>query len=202
MAKSFKIAALAFLISLVIRLIYITCRKVWIGEARPNKPMVMLFWHGKLALMSFAFARWSCGKSAKVIISDHKDGELITQVIAHFGIGAVRGSTSKNAVKALVGALRELKDGSDLIITPDGPRGPRHSVSDGCVTIPQKSGADIQILDYTADRFWRFGSWDGMILPKPFSTVTYTLSEPFSVAGLELGEAKTLIARKMGAGND
>ncbi len=199
MAKSFKIAALAFLISLIIRLIYITCRKVWIGHAHADKPMVMLFWHGKLALMSFAFGKWSCGKSAKVIISDHKDGELITQVIAHFGIGAVRGSTSKNAVKALVGALRELKNGSDLIITPDGPRGPRHSVSDGCVTIPQKSGADIQILDYTASRFWQFGSWDGMILPKPFSTVTYTLSEPFSVAGLEMNEAKGLIAKKMGA---
>ena len=157
--------------------------------------------HGNalLARQTRVFGKWSCGKSAKVIISDPKDGELITQVIAHFGIGAVRGSTSKNAVKALVGALRELKNGSDLIITPDGPRGPRHSVSDGCVTIPQKSGADIQILDYTASRFWQFGSWDGMILPKPFSTVTYTLSEPFSVAGLEMNEAKGLIAKKMGA---
>ena len=113
----------------------------------------MLFWHGRLALMSFAYVHWwkngqNPQRRAKVIISDHKDGEIIARVISFFGIGAIRGSSSKGAVKALAQSFRELKSGTDVIITPDGPRGPYHSVADGAVVIAQKQNAPIQILNY------------------------------------------------------
>lgn len=185
-----------YLITALLWLIFLTCRKSWIGATRPNEGGVVLFWHEYLAFMPFAYAKyWQ--KRVFVIISDHKDGEIITRVIKHFGIDALRGSSSKNAVRVFVGALRELKNNSDIIITPDGPRGPKHSISDGSVTIAQKANAQISILSYQASSYWRFKSWDKMILPKPFSHVTYTFSEPFSVAGLELEDAKKLIASKM-----
>ena len=167
-----------------------------------NEPCVVLFWHGKLALMSFAYVHWwrngqKPQRRAKVIISDHKDGEIIARVISFFGIGAIRGSSSKGAVKALAQSFRELKSGTDVIITPDGPRGPYHSVADGAVVISQKQNAPIQILNYETSKFWQLKSWDKMIIPKPFSTINYTLSQPFSIAGLEFESARNLIKEKM-----
>lgn len=162
----------------------------------------MLFWHGRLALMSFAYVYWwrngqNPQRRAKVIISDHKDGEIIARVISFFGIGAIRGSSSKGAVKALAQSFRELKSGTDVIITPDGPRGPYHSVADGAIVISQKQNAQIQILNYEASKFWQLKSWDKMIIPKPFSKISYTLSPPFSVTDMALEDARELIKKEM-----
>ncbi len=202
MLRSFKERFFMFMaeyfLVFAIRILFFTCKKVWNGFY-DNKPRVVLFWHGKIAFMPFTFIKWGKKRQAKVISSEHKDGEIITRVISHFGIGTIRGSSSKGGIRAAIGAIKHLKSGGLLAITPDGPRGPRHSISNGSVLIPQKAGVDIQIIDYTADRYWQFKSWDGMILPKPFSTVTFTLSEPFSIKGLGLEEAKRLIAKKMNA---
>ena len=162
----------------------------------------MLFWHGRLALMSFAYVHWWTNgqnpqRRAKVMISDHKDGEIIARVISFFSIDAIRGSSSKGAVKALAQSFRELKSGIDVIITPDGPRGPYHSVADGAVVIAQKQNAPIQILNYEASKFWQLKSWDKMIIPKPFSEISYTLSPPFSVTDMALEAARGLIKKEM-----
>lgn len=183
----------------LIRLIYLTCKVKFSPQKLPSQPCVVVFWHGRLAMMAFAYYRyWKSdhgeAKSGKVIISDHKDGEIITRVISHFGIGAIRGSSSKGAVRALMNAFSEIKNGVDIIITPDGPRGPRHSVADGAVTIAQKKNLKIYALNYEASRFWEFKSWDKMVLPKPFSRINYSLSEPLDIAGLGLEEAKEKIA--------
>lgn len=131
------------------------------------------------------------------MISDHKDGEIIARVISFFSIDAIRGSSSKGAVKALAQSFRELKSGIDVIITPDGPRGPYHSVADGAVVIAQKQNAPIQILNYEASKFWQLKSWDKMIIPKPFSKISYTLSPPFSVTDMALEAARGLIKKEM-----
>lgn len=186
----------------IIWVIFLTCKKNFSNTNLTNKPCVVLFWHGRIALMSFAYRHWwrkawQDKRQGKVIISDHKDGEIIARVIKFFKIGTIRGSSSKSGAKALIYALREIKNGCDVIITPDGPRGPFHSVADGAVAIAQMQNTTIQVLNYEADKFWQFRSWDKMILPKPFSTINFTLSEPFSVSGLELEDAKKLIKDKM-----
>ena len=183
-------------------IIFLTCKKSFSKTNLTNEPCVVLFWHGRLALMSFAYVhRWKNGQNpqrrAKVMISDHKDGEIIARVISFFGIGAIRGSSSKGAVKALAQSFRELKGGTDVIITPDGPRGPYHSVADGAVVIAQKQNAQIQILNYEASKFWQLKSWDKMIIPKPFSEISYTLSPPFSVTDMALEDARELIKKEM-----
>ena len=152
--------------------------------------------------MSFAYLKFwtkdfSKKRKGKVIISDHKDGEIIARVISFFGIGAIRGSSSKGAVKALAQSFRELKSGTDVIITPDGPRGPYHSVADGAVVISQKQNAPIQILNYEASKFWQLKSWDKMIIPKPFTEISYTLSPPFTVTDMALEDARELIKKEM-----
>lgn len=190
-----------YIIYFLIWLIFLTCKKTYSNTNLIPAPCVVLFWHGRLAMMSFAYRRWwskaDKERRGKVIISDHKDGEIITRVIKFFKIGTIRGSSSKGGAKALIEAFREIKNGVDVIITPDGPRGPLHSVADGAVIIAQKQNVKIQILNYEASSFWQFKSWDKMILPKPFSTINFTLSEPFSVANLSLEEAKELIKQKM-----
>lgn len=183
-------------------IIFLTCKKNFSKTNLTNEPCVVLFWHGRLALMSFAYVHWwrngpNPQRRAKVIISDHKDGEIIARVISFFGIGAIRGSSSKGAVKALAQSFRELKSGTDVIITPDGPRGPYHSIADGAVVIAQKQNAQIQILNYEASKFWQLKSWDKMIIPRPFSKISYTLSPPFSVTDMALEDARELIKKEM-----
>ena len=182
----------------LIRLIYLTCRAKFSPQKLPPEPCIVVFWHGRLAMMSYAYNHYwkgdySVDRKAKVIISDHKDGEIFTRVISHFGIGAIRGSSSKGAVRALMNAFSELKNGTDVVITPDGPRGPIYSVADGAVTIAQKKNLKIYALNYEANRFWQFKSWDQMILPKPFSRINYSLSEPLDIADMELESAKEAI---------
>ena len=189
-----------FFIYILMWLIFLTCKKSYTPNFLPQNGCVVVFWHGRLSFMSFAYRQWwsrQNRKQGKVIISDHKDGELITRIIKFFGIGTIRGSSSKGGARALIEALREIKQGHDVIITPDGPKGPFHSISDGAVVIAQKKECEICILNYEISRFWQLKSWDKMIIPKPFSRISYFLGDPFRVDGLNLDVAKERIKKKM-----
>lgn len=198
--QKFYIFFSVYFIYVFIKLIFFTCKKRYlIGKLPKDKGSVVLFWHGQLGFMCFVYkCIWdNVQKHGKVIISDHKDGEIITKIIDKFGIGTLRGSSSKGGAKVLIDALRQIKQGTDIVITPDGPRGPRHSVADGAVVISQKTNSDIYVLNYEIDNFWELKSWDKMIIPKPFSTIKFTLSKPFNVKDLSLSEAKRKIQLQM-----
>ena len=132
-----------------------------------------------------------------VMISEHFDGELIARTIAHFGFASIRGSSKKGGAKVLIQALRMMQQGYDIAITPDGPRGPRHSVAPGIVVLAQKYNAYIVPFTYSASRYWQLRSWDRFIVPKPFSTLTFTIGEPFSVDGLELEAARSMVEERL-----
>lgn len=184
-SKSLKkslLSLMPFFVAILLRLIYLTCKKEFKGTPIDDRGSVIVFWHGRLAMMSFIYAKFwrrkdGSQKDAKVIISDHRDGDFIVHVIEYFGIGTIRGSSSKGGARAVVRALSELKSGTDVIITPDGPRGPRHSVAMGAAAIAIKAKAPIYALNYEASSFWQFSSWDAMILPKPFSKITFSLTQ-------------------------
>ena len=192
--KPLVIKIAARVLWLVQWLLFLSCRKHYSGQALLDKPCVLLFFHGKLALMPFIFRRfWQGKKRAFVMISQHEDGELITQNIENFGIDTVRGSTFRGATEVIRQAFRVLDTGNDVAITPDGPRGPYHSISDGSVAIAMKKKVPILLLNYEASSFWEFKSWDKMILPKPFSHIKYRISEPLFLENLEKNEAKAKI---------
>jgi len=197
MEKSFKIIFLARIIFFLQWLIFLTCFKTYKGEKINEKPCVILFWHGRLALMPFAFRHFKFfKKQAFVIISHHKDGELIAKVIQLFGLNTIRGSTFKGASAVLRSAFKVLDQKNDVVITPDGPRGPYHSISDGAILLAQKKNVKIRIVNYEASSFWQFKSWDRMILPKPFSKITYSLSEDLDISNLNKEQAKQFLAQK------
>lgn len=133
----------------------------------------------------------------KAMISHNKDGEIITKLVSNFKIGAVRGSTSKGAAKVMISAIKELKDGNDIAITPDGPRGPRYSIADGIVAIAQKSEKNIVCFNTVPTKYWQFNSWDKFILPKPFGRIDFYISEPYDIKDMEFEEAKVFIKEKM-----
>lgn len=188
----FLIENLAFIL---LWFIYLTCKVNYTNTKLPKGPCVVVFWHGRLAMMSFAYRKWwtFANKEGKVIISDHKDGEIITRIIKKFKIKAIRGSSSKGGAIVLKQAFQNIQNGVDIIITPDGPRGPRHSIANGAVVLAQKKDLNIYALNYEASKFWQFRSWDAMVLPKPFSTINYSLSEPFSVKDMDIKDAKSKI---------
>ena len=93
--------------------------------------------------------------------------------------------------------LKKLREGFDIALTPDGPKGPRHSVADGIVAMAKKSNVKIVTFNYRADRYWQLGSWDRFIIPKPFSTIEFFASEPFSINHLSDEEAKIYIRERL-----
>lgn len=115
------------------------------------------------------------------LVSKSKDGELIAKVCRSFGIEAVRGSSSRRGAEAVL-ALRALLDVGDRVgFTPDGPRGPLHSIQPGVLFLAQKTGVPIVPVAYGAKSAWMFGSWDRFIVPKPFNRICMVYGEPLFV---------------------
>lgn len=154
------------------------------AERKPGVAAIFTFWHGQMLPLVAEHHR-----PTTVLISDHRDGEIITQIVSSFGCRAVRGSSSKGGARALLQLSRTLTDGNDIAITPDGPRGPRHSFAPGALVLSQRTGSPIVLLASHASRMWKLKTWDGFEIPKPFARVTVAYGDPFVVAGGDVREA-------------
>lgn len=147
-------------------------------SADPIRPVVYALWHNRIFTMPPIW--WRTGgnlRKSVVLTSASKDGAILAAAMNVFGLGAVRGSSSRRAVAALIGMKRALKEGLDVCITPDGPRGPRYSFHPGVVKLAQSTGAPIVPIHLHFANCWRLKTWDGLIIPKPFSTVTVVFDE-------------------------
>jgi hypothetical protein len=187
-----------FIMQLFVRFIYISSKKVFHHPKIDSKePFIVAFWHGELLMQPFNYKRIKPKGKVSAMISEHKDGEAITRTVEYLGIDSIRGSSTRGGAKALIGAIKELKAGYDIAITPDGPKGPRHSVADGIVAISQKTNARILIFNCRPTKYWQFNSWDKFIVPKPFGKLEFFIQEPLDISSLEQKEAKELIQDKM-----
>jgi len=147
------------------------------AEHAKGGAVILALWHGQLLPLLWANRRTHLA----VIISEHSDGEIIARVAIALGIRPVRGSTTRGAARALLGAAREVEAGYDLAITPDGPRGPARSVAPGALVIAQRTGASVVPMAAAASRAWTLNSWDGFQIPKPFSRVVVTYGTPVRI---------------------
>jgi lysophospholipid acyltransferase (LPLAT)-like uncharacterized protein len=187
-------AALCWLISLYIRLVHATSRWQIIGEETPQRlwaegrPFILAFWHGRLVMMPSC---WRTKMPMNMLISQHRDGEIISRTIAHFGLNSVRGSAgnpekggvkmAKGGALALRALARSAAAGEALGITPDGPRGPRMRASEGIVAIARLTGLPVLPAAYATSRRRVFNSWDRFILALPFSRGVIVWGEPVQV---------------------
>lgn len=194
----FKLKILPYIIYFLVRFIYFTNKKTFHHpKLDGEEAFVFVAWHGDLLGQPFNYSQKRPNGTVKTMISKNKDGEIISKVYSLLGIQSIRGSSSKGAAKALISTIKEIKLGSDVALTPDGPRGPRYSVADGVVAIAQKSNAKVIVLNTVPSSYWQFNSWDKFILPKPFGKIDFYMSEPYDVSDLEFDEAKELIKDKM-----
>lgn len=185
------------LIYLIMRFIWYTTRKKFhFITPLSDAQHVCVCWHGELFMSPQAYRKLHKNHSASAIISQHFDGQLIADTLQKLRIFPLRGSSNKGANKVLLQAFRALKEGQEVLITPDGPRGPRHTMNDGVVGLALKSKLPIFVMNYTAKNYWQLGSWDRFVIPKPFTSVDFYI-QSLTLEGMSLEEAKTFLSAKM-----
>ena len=132
-----------------------------------QRPVVASFWHSCMIPATYIFR----DLGIRVMSSNSYDGEYMGRIIHKFGFVAVKGSSSRNAVRALLGLRRALEEGWTVAFTLDGPRGPRHKVKPGPVALARSSQVPLTMFHAAVDRAWVLNSWDRMMIPVPFSRV-------------------------------
>lgn len=182
---------------LVMRFYWYTSSKKFVIEGEiPTAQCVVAFWHGELLLSPQAYRHLHRSQLSSAIISRHFDGEMIARILQFFGIRPLRGSTSKGAKQVLLEAFRAIKKGEDVLVTPDGPRGPRHSTGDGAVALARKTNNPIMTVNFTASSYWQLKSWDHFVIPKPFCSITFYI-KIIELSTMESEEAKEFLRNKM-----
>jgi len=170
-----------FLIGAYIRLVDRTARWTVVGKenfdaaAADGKGVIVTFWHGRLMMASTI--RRLTDQRVFMLISNHRDGEIITKAVKDYDIEFIRGSAAnpnkpeknKQGASAIAQMLAALKDGHVVGVTPDGPRGPAEKVHIGVIKLAQFSGAPIIPGANSMSRGRRLGTWDRFLLPGPFS---------------------------------
>ena len=141
---------------------------------REGQPMMVVFWHGQL----LPLVHYHRHEGVTVLVSEHEDGEYITRVLRRHGFHTVRGSSRRGGIKGLKGLVRAAREGRDMAVTPDGPTGPVHVFKPGALVAAQMTGVPVVPVALSASSGWRFRSWDGFLVPRPFSTVTIRYLEP------------------------
>ncbi len=182
---------------LLMRFYWLTSKKNFhiTGEITQEQSIVVC-WHGELLMSPQAYRYFHKIQLASGIISRHFDGEMIARILMYFSIAPLRGSSSRGAKQVLLEAFRALKKGDDLLVTPDGPRGPRHSISDGAIALAHKAKAPVLTVNYMPKAYWQLESWDKFVIPKPFTTIDFYL-ENVSLEGMDLDEARDFLREKM-----
>jgi len=149
-------------------------------DAMPE-PVIVVLWHNRIFACVPAWAAKCARRRVVVLTSASHDGATVERAVGVFGLGSVRGSSSRRGAAALIGLRRALRDGLDVAITPDGPRGPRYALQPGIVKLAQSSGAPVVAVHATYGSAWRLRTWDGFVIPKPFSRVTVTFDDALAV---------------------
>lgn len=177
----------AYLIKYVLKFLFWTCRFEFTGlerfveHARHNRCILSL-WHNRLAIVPEVLSQYTHGLTFTAVISKSRDGEPLAVMVNSYK----KGRTIRVAHNDRHGALRtliaHLKDRLGVVvITPDGPRGPRYILKAGIAAAARSSGASVVPFSWAASQFWQLRTWDGFMLPKPFSTIQVAFGEPLQL---------------------
>lgn len=163
-----------------------------------ERPFIVCFWHGRMALMPFAWPfRRRKSRPFRMLLSHHRDGVFIQRILKRFGIGAIYGSTNKGGEKALRELLRALHNKEVVGITPDGPQGPYGTVSKGIVTVARLAKVDVLPLSYSCKRRRFLKSWDRFHVPLPFGKGVFVCEPPLQIPSDSSEEEVEAICQKL-----
>lgn len=194
-----------------IRLVDATSRwtvvgRAHVGEAEAaGKGVILAFWHGRL-LMAAAIRR-ETDRRVYMLISAHRDGEIIARGVSGFGVDFIRGSAAnpdkpgknKSGASAIAQMLGALEEGAIVGFTPDGPRGPGERAKPGVIRLAQMSGAPIIPAAYSVSRGKRLSTWDRFLLAAPFSKGYYVAAAPIHVPADADGQAREDLRKQLEA---
>jgi len=144
-----------------------------------NRPFLVAFWHGRLLMMPEA---WPYEMPFNMVVSMHRDGQLIARTISHLGIKSILGSSTRGGSSVMRSMLRALNAGECVGITPDGPQGPRMRASAGIIQVARLAGVPIVPVAFTARPCRLVNSWDRFMVPLPFSRGIIRWGKPLDVA--------------------
>jgi hypothetical protein len=144
---------------------------------KEGKPVIFLVWHGRIFIVPYFFRR----RGIMPLISPSKDGEIAARIMSRWGYKILRGSGSHAVIKAWGEMIAELKDGGELIIVPDGPRGPNREMKLGGIKLAQESGAVLVPFTFSSSKKKFLKSWDKFLMFLPFSRVVAVYGEHFTV---------------------
>ena len=147
---------------------------LWAARA----PLIYAMWHGRLLLLPYLYGH----RGAHVLTSRSRDGELVARWIRHFGLDPVRGSSTRGGADAVRLLARAIQAGREVVVVPDGPRGPREVLKPGVIALARLSGAPIVPTAVGASREWRLRSWDEFRIPRPFARCVVRFGEPIRVS--------------------
>jgi lysophospholipid acyltransferase (LPLAT)-like uncharacterized protein len=164
----------------------------WRALYQARRPHVFLLWHEVLLPLLWRHR----AQDIAIVVSEAREGQYLTDFALALGYRAVRGSSTRGGARALLGAVRELREGRSVAFTPDGPRGPRRELKPGVVAAAQRGNAVVVPIHAEADRAWRLDSWDRFVIPKPVAKVTVIYGRPFEIgpgdAGLAAGQEEAI----------
>jgi len=176
----FEVSAATFLIWSVLALLGRTVRWTRHGAEeiercwQAGEPVLMAFWHGRAIMLPFVYR----GRGASIMNSTHRDGEIVSRVIARFGVESTRGSSTRGAVSGLLGLVRASRRGRDLALIPDGPKGPAGIAKGGAAELLLATGAPLFPMAVSCTKGWRLPTWDRLMIPYPFAKVVLVVGEP------------------------
>jgi lysophospholipid acyltransferase (LPLAT)-like uncharacterized protein len=151
---------------------------------RGGHPLIYAVWHGRILMIPWLNARLrrtAGARPARVLTSRSRDGELVARYVQRFGLGVVRGSSSRGGLTALRSLAAALRAGEDVALIPDGPRGPSRRAQPGVVVLAALTGAPVVPVGFAARPARHLGSWDRFIVPLPFARAAAVFGAPIAV---------------------
>ena len=190
---------LCYSIHLYIRFVYRTNRWMVVGAEHPRRlreigrPFILAFWHGRLQMIPMAWQRLA---PIHMLISSHRDGRIIADSVAHFGVQSVAGSTRRGGSTALRPMVKALAAGDCVGITPDGPAGPAMVASAGIINVARLARVPIVPVVFATSRRRVLRTWDRMHVALPFGRGVFLWGEPIDIEP-DLDEAGVECARQL-----
>ncbi len=140
-------------------------------------PFIIAFWHGRLLMMPHSYK----GRKLSFLVSPHRDGQIIGRAVMPFGFNPILGSSTRKGFSGFKNMIKALQNGSDIMIIPDGPRGPCHKAQIGVIELSRLTGKPIVPVTFSASKKTVFNTWDHFLLPHPFSRGVFIWGEPIQV---------------------
>lgn len=188
--KSFLFYLGVFLIFLYLKIVYLTTRWKFIWpegyskeDLKKEEGILFAIWHCNLAYAIKIFGEY---RPVKALASPHSDGRIIGEIVRLWGHGVIEGSSFKNPSKALREIISSLNKGENIVVTPDGPKGPAREINSTIVKIAHKYNKKLVAVACFDVNGFILNSWDRMVIPKPFGRVSVKISRPLELTGDEV----------------